>query len=51
MHCPSCIQDEKFYVEVPCLDENGEKMVFPVCQHCDYGINDHTEGECDCEKS
>lgn len=48
MMCPSCRQDEVEAVEVPCLDEDGEQMVFSVCRNCDYGINDHTEGDCDC---
>jgi hypothetical protein len=47
-HCPSCGQDEGVPVEVSCLDEEGEPMVFMVCRNCDYGINEHTEGVCDC---
>lgn len=50
MHCPSCVQDEAVLVETGCVGEDGELLVFPVCQNCDYGINDHTEGECNCEK-
>ena len=51
MHCPSCGEDAAAYVEPGCLDEDGEKMRFPVCRNCDYGINEHTEGECSCAKS
>lgn len=47
--CPSCRADDDIhYVEVPCLDVDGESMVFPVCRNCDYGINEHTEGVCSC---
>lgn len=50
MHCPSCGQDEGVTVETPCPnpDEPGETLSFSVCKNCDYGINEHTEGECDC---
>lgn len=48
MRCPSCGQDEGVTVEVKCLDEDGEPMRFTVCRNCDYGINEHTEGVCDC---
>lgn len=50
MHCPSCGQDEAAYVEPGCLSVEGELMTFRVCANCDYGINEHTEGECGCEK-
>jgi DNA-directed RNA polymerase subunit M/transcription elongation factor TFIIS len=50
MHCPSCGQDESVYVEPGCLSVDGELLTFKVCRNCDYGINEHTEGECDCEK-
>lgn len=50
MRCPSCGEDDSVAVEVPCLDEDGDRMVFRVCRNCDYGINEHTEGECGCEK-
>lgn len=51
MRCPSCGEDGINFptiVDVPCLDEDGEQMVFTVCPNCDYGINEHTEGECSC---
>jgi DNA-directed RNA polymerase subunit M/transcription elongation factor TFIIS len=48
MHCPSCREDAAAYVTVPCLDSDGEQMVFAVCRNCDYGINEHTEGVCSC---
>lgn len=50
MRCPSCGQDEADWVYTTCPDpdEPGETLVFPVCKNCDYGINDHTEGECGC---
>ena len=48
MTCSSCGEDEVVGIEVPCLDENGEPRVFAVCKNCDYGTNEHTEGECDC---
>lgn len=34
--------------ECPDPDEPGELLTFKVCGNCDYGINEHTEGECDC---
>lgn len=46
--CPRCSEDDSVWIEVKCLDEEGEPMSFTVCWNCDYGINDHTEGECDC---
>lgn len=50
MHCPYCVQDESVRVDTGCPnpEEPGETLVFYVCQNCDYGINDHTEGECSC---
>ena len=50
MQCPSCGEDEVVGVEVPCLDEDGDTMAFSVCKNCDYGINEHTEGDCNCKK-
>lgn len=52
MRCPSCGQDEGVLVETTCPnpDEDGEPRMFGVCRNCDYGINEHTEGECGCEK-
>jgi hypothetical protein len=35
--------------DCPDPDEFGETLVFAVCKNCDYGINEHTEGECDCK--
>lgn len=32
----------------PDPDEPGEVLYFSVCKNCDYGINEHTEGECAC---
>ena len=49
MRCRSCGEDEVEMVRVPCLDEDGEQMLFSVCTNCDFGINQHTEGVCDCE--
>jgi len=51
MQCPSCGQEEMAIVDTGCPDpdEFGETLVFAVCKNCDYGINDHTEGECDCK--
>ncbi len=46
--CPSCGEYEGHPIEVACLDEDGERMTFTVCRNCDYGINEHTEGECGC---
>jgi len=52
MICPSCRQDDTVnIVEVPCLDSDGEQMRFGVCENCDYGINEHTEGVCSCVES
>lgn len=51
MRCPSCGDDEVTYLEPGCLSVDGEIMAWRVCLNCDYGINDHTEGVCDCEKS
>ena len=49
--CFSCGQDEVDVIETDCIDEEGEFMRFMVCKNCDYGINEHTEGECSCEKN
>lgn len=50
MPCPSCRSDDIVVVETECPnpEEPGEFMAFSVCRNCDYGINEHTEGECDC---
>lgn len=48
MTCPSCREDDNMIVETACLDLEGELMTFSVCRNCDYGINEHTEGECGC---
>lgn len=50
MKCFSCGQDEVEAVTTDCPDPDhpGETRVFGVCKNCDYGINEHTEGECDC---
>lgn len=50
--CPHCGEDDTRYVETTCPTPDGESelMVFAVCGNCDYGINDHTEGQCDCPK-
>lgn len=54
MYCPSCGQDGRKVITTKCLDENPEgpegQLEFAVCIHCDYGINEHTEGMCDCRK-
>ena len=53
MTCPHCGQDEVVTVNTDCPnpEEPGETLAFGVCRNCDYGINEHTEGVCDCEKS
>ncbi len=50
MMCPSCREDEVEVIETPCPDpdEPGDVLRFSVCKNCDYGINEHTEGECSC---
>lgn len=52
MYCPSCGQDGRKVVQTRCIEENPEGpeglLEFAVCIHCDYGINEHTEGTCDC---
>lgn len=50
--CYSCGEYEAEWVDTPCPDpdEPGQTLSFVVCANCDHGINDHTEGECDCEK-
>lgn len=49
MSCRSCGDDSPMaLVYTDCLDEDGEPMSFSVCRSCDYGINEHTEGNCDC---
>jgi hypothetical protein len=55
MSCPSCGSEDVRVVETTCPDTewdepNGEVLAFSVCANCDYGINDHTEGECNCAK-
>lgn len=32
----------------PDPENPGERLTFTVCPECDYGINEHTEDECDC---
>ena len=49
MICPHCRQDEMYWTEVPCLDEDGDTLRFRICGNCGYGINEHTEGLCYCE--
>ena len=48
--CPSCREYDItiVYTECPDPDEPGEFRSFSVCRNCDYGINEHTEGECHC---
>lgn len=50
MMCPSCREDEAEVIETTCPDpdEPGDVLRFGVCKNCDYGINEHTEGECSC---
>lgn len=52
MRCPSCGEEEVGVIETTCPvpGEPGEVMCFRVCMNCDYGINEHTEGTCGCEK-
>lgn len=52
MRCPSCGREEMAIVDTDCPDpdEFGETLVFAVCRNCDYGINEHTEGYCSCDK-
>lgn len=52
MVCPNCGSEElrKLTTECPNTDDTGETLAFWVCPTCDYGINDHTEGECDCAR-
>jgi hypothetical protein len=52
MRCPSCGQDDSVTVETTCPDpdEPGDVLRFEVCRNCDYGINEHTEGECSCPR-
>ena len=52
MSCPSCRSDDIVTVETECPnpEEPGEFMAFSVCRNCDYGINEHTEGECNCKE-
>jgi len=53
MRCPHCGEYEVVTVDTTCPnpEEPGETLAFAVCRNCDYGINEHTEGVCDCEKS
>lgn len=53
--CPSCGGEDITVIETGCADtefgvHNGESLAFSVCASCDYGINEHTEGLCDCPK-
>lgn len=50
MRCPSCGDYDVItvYTECPDLEEPTEVRAFRVCRNCDYGINEHTEGECNC---
>jgi hypothetical protein len=50
MRCSSCGEDEVFSFQTTCPDpeEPSEFRTFGVCRNCDYGINEHTEGECNC---
>jgi hypothetical protein len=50
MRCPHCGEYDVVTVNTDCPnpEEPGETLAFGVCRNCDYGINDHTEGECDC---
>ena len=50
MRCPSCGEEDVALVETGCIDPDDltETLSFSVCKNCDYGINEHTEGECDC---
>lgn len=50
MNCLSCGDEDVDIVRTFCPDpdEPGEAMAFRVCRNCDYGINEHTEDECDC---
>lgn len=50
MDCPHCRSGILRSVTLKCRDEHGEPMRVLICGDCDYGINEHTEGECDCEK-
>jgi hypothetical protein len=55
MSCPACGSEDVKVVETSCLDTewgepNGEVLAFHVCASCDYGINAHTEGLCECAK-
>ena len=50
MRCYSCGEYEVEAIETTCPDpdEPGDVLRFGVCKNCDYGINEHTEGECSC---
>lgn len=50
MRCYSCGEYEVEMIETTCPDpdEPGDVLRFGVCKNCDYGINEHTEGECSC---
>ena len=52
MRCSHCGEYDVAWVETDCADpeQPGETLSFPVCKNCDNGINEHTQGECDCEK-
>lgn len=51
MTCPRCGEDDPRQVVTGCPDPTeppGMFLTFTVCGNCDHGINDHTEGQCDC---
>lgn len=52
MRCPHCGEYDIAIVYTECVDPDnpGEFLSFMVCKNCDNGINDHTEGQCDCPK-
>lgn len=50
MRCRQCGSEDIDYVETGCVDptDPSETLAFIVCASCDYGINAHTEGGCEC---
>lgn len=50
MKCPRCGSEEIERIETGCQGggDAPEGLTFLVCAACDYGINEHTEGECGC---
>jgi hypothetical protein len=45
-----CGDEENGVLVTPgCRDEDGKLISWKVCRNCDYGINEHTEGECTCD--